>query len=96
MKPYKFFSNRILAAVGKCSFSMYLVHFALLGFMKKYDFKSIINSTNTLTAYCDLILMFLLLSVASFVISHFTYKLIEVPGQNLGRKIIKKLNIKNQ
>lgn len=35
--------------------------------------------------------LFLFVSITAFIISYFTYKYIEIPGQNLGRRLIKKL-----
>lgn len=95
-KPYKFFSNRILATVGKCSFSMYLIHFAILGLLGQYGISYFLEANSFSIAVLDLALMFLFISITAFVISYLTYKFIEVPGQNIGRKLIKKLNTKYQ
>lgn len=95
-KPYKILSNRILATVGKCSFSMYLVHFAVLGLLGRYGISYFIKAENFGDAILDLVLMFLFISIVAFVISYLTYKFIEIPGQNLGRKLIKRINTKYQ
>lgn len=91
-KPYRFFSNKVMAIIGKCSFSMYLVHFAILGVLNKYKISFLIEANTVASGLADLALLFLLVSATAFVISYFTYKYIEVPGQNLGRRLIKKLN----
>lgn len=95
-KSYILFSNKLLSKIGQYSFSMYLVHFAIIAILERYNIHGMFQPNNQLAAYCDIILFFLSLVIVSFIISHFTYKFIEVPGQNLGRKIIRKLNTTNQ
>jgi len=95
-KPYKLFSNKIMATIGKCSFSMYLVHFAILGLLNQYGISYLIKADGFNSALFDIILMFLFIAASAFIISYLTYKFIEVPGQNLGRKLIKKINTKYQ
>ncbi|MFR9166743.1 MAG: acyltransferase family protein [Dysgonomonas sp.] len=93
-KPYKLFSNKILAIIGKYSFSLYLIHFAILKILAEKKIDKIFEATNSFTAILDAGSLYLLVLGGAFIISHFTYKYVEVPGQNLGRKLIKRLNTK--
>lgn len=93
-KAYKLFSNKILAAIGKVSFSLYLVHFAMMTVFNMFGcFRWVEEKiTDSLSASLCFILGYICLFAVSFIISNITYRLIEVPGQNLGRKLIKKLD----
>ncbi|MDR1091554.1 MAG: acyltransferase [Prevotella sp.] len=91
-KAYRIFSNRILAAIGKVSFSLYLMHFVMQTFFNRFDWLSWIKIDNTLTACLYYILAYICLFIASYAASILTHKFIEIPGQNLGRKLIKKLD----
>lgn len=92
-KAYKLLDNKVLTAIGKVSFSIYLVHFAIMYLMYRWDFvKYFTNITDHLSAYTYFILLFLVLTLSSYILSYFTHKYIEVKGQNWGRSIIKKIN----
>lgn len=94
-KVYSFLSNKVLAAVGKVSFSIYLVHFAVMYFIYRWNVIQYFTDINSAaSAYLNFILLFILLSVVSYLISWVTYKFIEQKGQNLGRLIIKQLDKK--
>lgn len=82
-KPLKIFVNRFSVYIGKISFSLYLTHFAALYFMAKSDLMNFSPSPilNLAIRYCFLLAI-------SCIISSITYRLIEEPGRNLGRKII--------
>jgi len=89
-KSYHVLSNKVLAHIGKVSFSMYIVHFVVMSNHNKWLFWLDINDTKS--AYLSFIFTFGILFAVSYIISYFTYKYIEVSGQNLGRKLIKKLD----
>ncbi|NDV95233.1 acyltransferase [Dysgonomonas sp. 521] len=89
---FRLFSNRLLAAVGKVSFSMYLIHFAVIYLFNRFGFSHVIPVSDFGTSLLNFVLMYIIVTIAAFIISSFTYRAIEVPGQNLGRKLIKKLN----
>lgn len=88
--PCKLFSNKILAAIGKVSFSMYIVHFILI--YAVYFFKPNINIDSIPGNFIYFIFSYLALTGVTYGLSRLTYKFIEIPGQNLGRKLIKKLD----
>lgn len=94
-KAYKLLSNKVLVSIGKVSFSIYLVHFAVMALMYKWRLIDYFTTFETKTsAYLSFILLFIVLTISSYLISCITYKYIEQKGQNVGRSIIKKMDIK--
>ncbi|WP_029906129.1 acyltransferase [Prevotella sp. 10(H)] len=93
-KAYKLFSNKILAKIGKVSFSLYLVHFAMMTVFNMFGCFRWVEPyiKDKTTAYLFFIFGYICLFAVSFLLSNITYRLIEMPGQNLGRKLIKKLD----
>jgi len=94
LKPYKLFTNKAMARVGLYSYSMYVVHFVVIYLMNKTRFCDLITVTNLKISVVNFIFLYVAVAGASFLVSALTYKFIEVPGQNLGRRLIKKLNQK--
>lgn len=93
-KAYVLFSNKIFAKIGTISFSLYLTHFAIMSLFNRFECFRWMESkiTDSTSAYLCYILGYLCLFSVSFIVSSITYRLIEVPGQNLGRKLIKRLD----
>lgn len=89
---FRLFSNRFLAEVGKVSFSMYLLHFAVVYLFNRFGFYRIIEVTDFTTSLLNFLLMYIVVAGVAFAISSITYRIIEVPGQNLGKRLIKKLS----
>jgi peptidoglycan/LPS O-acetylase OafA/YrhL len=89
---YKILSNRILARVGLVSYSMYILHFPVIHFLNYIKFSRMIPVTDFYSSFFSFILMCVVITAITYPLSYITYKFIEVPGQNLGRKLIKKLN----
>ena len=80
---FKLLVNPLINYFGKISFSMYLVHFAVLHWLSKFnlvDFWS--NGT------INFMSRFLLVVALTAIISSILYYLIEVPFQTVGKKII--------
>lgn len=88
---FRAFSNKLLASIGKVSFSMYLVHFAVMYLFNRFHFSHVIGVSGFETCLLNFILMYIIVAVLTYIISSITYRIIELPGQNLGRKIIKKI-----
>lgn len=91
-KQYRLLSNKILARIGKVSFSMYLLHFVVLTIVNRLNCFSWVKITDSASAGLYYVLGYIFLVAIAFIFSNITYKFIEVPGQNLGRKLIEKLN----
>ena len=79
-------NNVFTRFVGKISFSMYLVHFAVLEFLKKLHFTEL--SSNSLFSYIISLIMNLTITIT---ISFITFKLIEEPCLFICKKWIQKV-----
>lgn len=90
--PIKLLSNNILAKVGKVSFSMYLVHFAVLSILDKLNWIDILPASNSISTVAYIIITYFVVFIAAFTISSLTYKFVEKPGMNLGKILVKKLD----
>lgn len=94
-KQYKLISNKYIAKIGEVSFSMYFMHFLVMYCMDWWGYHSFLSQiNNTGTAIIYYVITILLLFVPSFLISCITFKYIELKGQNIGRNIIKKMDLK--
>jgi peptidoglycan/LPS O-acetylase OafA/YrhL len=82
--PQKLFVNRMTRWIGKLSFSIYLVHFMVINILKNWFF---------IDGDLGLFTGFILVLVISTCISYITYKVIEVPGINLGKYILSNLSL---
>ena len=80
---FKLIVNPVINYFGKISFSMYLVHFAVLHWLTKFNLVD--YSNNGLLNYMT---RFLFVIVLSSLISTILYYVIEIPFQDLGKKII--------
>lgn len=94
-KTNKIFSNKILAQIGKQSFSIYLIHFALIKvinhFLKGNNFIFVDSMSTSLINYA---LYYFTLLALSMIASYFTYYYIEEKGIKLGKLLITKLESK--
>jgi len=82
----KIIVNQVIKYIGKISFSMYFVHFAVLYWLTKLNF--IDYSVHSIRNYCIryAIVLFITITIASVF-----YQLVEVPFQKLGKKLIERL-----
>lgn len=94
-KTYKLFCNKWLSKIGRVSFSMYIVHFFLIIIMNNLGIGQLIPVTNLFTSILNYLLLYILVFSLTYTISYFSYKFIEVPGQNLGKKLIKSRSTNN-
>jgi peptidoglycan/LPS O-acetylase OafA/YrhL len=81
----KWWNNPILHHIGKISFSMYLVHFAVLYWMYQFDFTDFVEN-GILNYY----IRYSIVIVSTVLISSLTYQCIEHVFQKIGRKFIAK------
>lgn len=86
---FKLMVNPIVDYIGRISFSMYLVHFAVLYWLNQLSFidYSANGPLNYIIRYCLVVMI-------TILISTFFYRVIEVPFQNIGKNIINKLDVK--
>ncbi|MFJ7245251.1 acyltransferase family protein [Kitasatospora sp. NPDC098652] len=78
---------RWLTWTGSISYSVYLLHNPIIHFM---NWK--LEGRPAFTSWQDRSLQFFGLMAALLLISYLSYRLVEIPFQNLGRKVIKALN----
>ena len=84
--PWCLFVNPLTEYVGKISYSAYLTHFSILPLAKKIpEIVWLREDCNALPVY---LLTFGITLGGTIIISSITYRLIEVPGQSLGRRLI--------
>lgn len=88
---FKLIVNPVIEYIGTISFSMYLVHFAVFQWLTNLNF--IDYSANGIVNYCA---RFLIGTALTVIISSVTYYLIEIPFQKLGKKLIDKMEKKQQ
>lgn len=86
--PQKLFVNKFTMFIGKLSFSIYLVHTMVISILNMVFVDTFLFVWN---ANVSFVLAFFLILLVSVCISYFTHKIIEIPGMNLGKYIVKKL-----
>ena len=82
---FKLIVNPIIEYIGRVSFSVYLVHFAVLHWMLHFNFTEFFSN-----GILNYITRFLIALVISVVIAAFFNKAIEKPFQSIGKRIIDK------
>lgn len=83
--------NRFTIMLGKLSFSMYLIHFAVLTYFSRLGFSNLFPETNMAS-----FLHFFCAVFVSVFLSFFLYKYIEQPGIAMGRRLITMLETRNK
>jgi peptidoglycan/LPS O-acetylase OafA/YrhL len=79
----KILINNVICWIGKLSFSMYLIHFSILFLMWKLNILDLINSQ-----MINFGIRYTILIILTSLVAYLTYRFIELPGVNLGKKII--------
>jgi peptidoglycan/LPS O-acetylase OafA/YrhL len=75
--------NRIINYIGTISFSMYIIHFAVLYWLTYFHKLDYFNNQ-----FLNLGFKFLLINGFTILLATITYNFIEMPFQNIGKKII--------
>ncbi|WP_029904231.1 acyltransferase [Prevotella sp. 10(H)] len=94
IKEFKIFVNPVSRFLGKISYSMYLVHFAVLHLLFKFDFLDYVSTGTVIESLLNLGIRYSIVILLTVIISYITYRLIEKPFQQLGKRIIKKRETK--
>jgi peptidoglycan/LPS O-acetylase OafA/YrhL len=84
--------NPVTAAIGRVSFSMYLLHFALLAPAFRLA-ANLVGRPGAGTDTAFFISTLLFLTAGSFILSQITFHLIEDPGIRLGALLIRNRNV---
>ena len=83
--------NPLTIYIGKISFSMYLVHFAVLNWMTFMEFDSFFSFVLFDNQLFHFGIRFVFLTIVSIIVSTVFYWLVEIPFQKLGKKLINRL-----
>jgi peptidoglycan/LPS O-acetylase OafA/YrhL len=86
---FKLFVNRVVTRLGRISYSMYLVHFAVLYWLAKMGAVDFVATTTPLLASCNYLIRLFTVVVVSAWISFFFYNAVELPMQRLGKRFIR-------
>lgn len=89
--PVPVLVNKFTVGVGKLSYSIYLIHLLVSNLLVKYHLNHYSNNTQV-----EVLIRFTIILSISICISWITYTLIEVPFQNIGRRLIKRLEDKSK
>jgi len=84
--PIKLIVNPIIIYLGRISFSMYLVHFAVLYWLTQINFIDFFSN-----GYANYSVRFLFVLSITILISSFFYQFIETTFQKVGKKLISNL-----
>lgn len=87
--PIRAVVNRVTTTLGKLSYSMYLMHFAVIMALSKLGMADRLPSSDLVSA-----LFFVGIVLATAAVSYFCYHFVEKPGIAMGRRIIDRLEDK--
>lgn len=90
--PLPIIVNPVITFIGKISFSIYLIHFAVLYWTKKITDPYLQSLDNKIESYLYLVLLYVFVLAVSSIISYVSYKFVEIPGQQMGKRIIKRFS----
>lgn len=88
----RFLNNIFLKRIGELSFSIYLIHFPIIGYVKNgLVGRNLIVFESQVLSY---ILLCSIVFIIIFILSTITYRFVEQPFMKLGKRLIKK-EVKN-
>ncbi|WP_212000345.1 acyltransferase [Chitinophaga sp. HK235] len=90
-QDFRIVVNPLIRYFGKISYSMYLVHFAVIHWLTKSGVFNEGQITDMRTAIQSVAFKYLCVVILSAILATFFYHLVEVPFQNLGKQIIKRV-----
>jgi peptidoglycan/LPS O-acetylase OafA/YrhL len=91
--PARLLVNRVTVALGRVSYSMYLVHFALLAPAFAAAGRLVGRSGTASDDGGFLALYFGLVLIGAFLAASVTFRLVEQPGMELGRHMIRRYRL---
>ncbi|MBL8002710.1 MAG: acyltransferase [Flavobacteriales bacterium] len=86
--PFKLVVNPVVRHIGMVSFSLYLVHFAVLHWMEHFHVVDLVPASGTIGALVNYGVRYLLVVVLGTAISTALYHAVEVPMQRVGQRLI--------
>jgi peptidoglycan/LPS O-acetylase OafA/YrhL len=88
-KEFSLLVNPLTVYIGKISYSMYLVHFAIMYWLTKFNYADFAPADIPYFSIANYLLRFWCLLPLTVLVSTCTYFLIEVPLQNVGKSIVR-------
>jgi peptidoglycan/LPS O-acetylase OafA/YrhL len=88
--PLRLLVNPLIIQLGKISFSMYLLHFAVIELFTKLGLVDLFPSGNISSA-----LFYMLIVAITALLSYMTYLLVERRGVRLGNRLIARLELES-
>ena len=95
LHPFRLIVNGLTTSIGKISYSVYLTHSAVIPLAERFVRGMSRRLDWYLSPLPQFALLMLLVVGGTLAVSALTYRLIELPGQNLGRRIIAALRGKS-
>lgn len=89
----KIIENKIVMYFGKISYSMYMVHFGIIEAIEHFGLLKHFPITNTLSILAYFLVKFILTIILTSFLSTISYLTIEIYAQNMGKKIVKYINL---
>lgn len=93
-RAFPLFVNPLLVYLGKVSYSMYLVHFAVLYWMERSGVVDFIPASSPVNAILNFSIRLVILTGLSALASTLFYKVVELPFQAMGKKLIDRISRK--
>jgi peptidoglycan/LPS O-acetylase OafA/YrhL len=87
---FKIIVNQVTRYIGKISFSIYLINFAVIDWLKHFQLLNYFTVQSRTEAIANYTTRFLLVLVVCIFIASFLFYFIELPAQKIGYRIIKK------
>jgi Predicted acyltransferases len=85
LRPSKLFVNPVTIFLGRISYSLYLVHFLVLLIIRGW-LHAIVDNFRGSQRFP---LAFIVITALACVVAEITYRLVELPGQQIGKRIIR-------
>lgn len=89
--PSSLLVNTLSQYLGKISYSLYLIHFAVVAFIEQHIQLKIFDANTFLGDFPNYLIDLLMVIVCSSIIATLTYYVIEVPFQKMGKEISNKI-----
>jgi len=87
-KPFRLLVNPVMRHIGMVSFSLYLVHFAVLHWMDHFGHADLVVPESTVNSLLNYGVRYTLVVIIGVAISTVLYHAVEVPMQKVGQRLI--------
>lgn len=91
-KPWRLVVNPVTKFFGDISYSLYLSHFAVMYWLDRFGLVNLVPTHVYLNYAARLVLVLICASIVSTLL----YRLVELPGQELGKKLIERIEHKKE